>query len=86
MNSGGGVIRFPVSMFERARTVEIANRVSEALARTSPRGVPSVTGPAQRVDGADAADALRRLQDLRNQGLITDGEYGAKRAEILSRL
>jgi hypothetical protein len=34
MNSGGGVIRFPVAVFERGRTVEFANRVSEALART----------------------------------------------------
>jgi hypothetical protein len=32
MNSGGGTIRFPVSVFERGRTLEFANRVSEAIA------------------------------------------------------
>lgn len=29
LNSGGGAIRFPVSVLERSRTVEFANRVSE---------------------------------------------------------
>jgi Short C-terminal domain len=34
----------------------------------------------------DTADALPRLQDLRNQGLITESEFAAKRSEILDRL
>ena len=33
MNSGGGTIRFPVSVFERGRTLEFASRVSSAIAR-----------------------------------------------------
>ena len=36
MNSGGGTITFPVSVFERGRTLEFANHVSEAIARSSP--------------------------------------------------
>ena len=85
MNSGGGLIRFPVSVFERGRTVEFANRVSEAVARTSTRGVsPAPATPG--LPSGTAADSLRHLQDLRDQGLITDSEYTAKRSEILSRL
>ncbi len=86
MNSGGGRISFPVSVFERDRTVEFANRVAEALAQTSSRAsgtAPVATQPAR--SGA-TADALRNLQALHDQGLITDGEFGAKRAEILGRL
>ena len=90
MNSGGGQISFPVSVFERGRTVEFANRVSEALARTSTRATATVvvaSAPANSPEPSDAAaDALRRLQSLHDQGLITDGEFGAKRAEILARL
>lgn len=39
MNSGRGVIRFPVAVFERARTVEFAHRVSEAVARKPEQSV-----------------------------------------------
>jgi hypothetical protein len=33
-----------------------------------------------------AAEALRSLNELHEQGLVTDDEYAAKRAEILGRL
>ncbi len=85
MNSGGGVIRFPVSVFERGRTFEFANRVSEAVARTSPRAAATASIAPIASDG-DPASALRRLEGLRDQGLITEPEYAAKRAEILARL
>ena len=89
MNSGGGTIRFPVSFFERERTVEFGNRVSEAVARTSARGVGNATSLAPRVAGAapvDPEEALTRLESLRGKGLITDSEYAEKRGEILGRL
>jgi hypothetical protein len=82
MNSGGGVIRFPVSVFERGRTVEFANRVSEAVAGIARPGAPAATG----VSRVSASDAMRDLQRLHDQGLITPAEYAAKRSEILARL
>ncbi len=36
--------------------------------------------------GADVKEALRKLTQLFNDGLITTAEYDAKRAEILDRL
>ena len=87
MNSGGGVIRFPVSVLDRSRTLGFANRVSEAVARTSRGGRTSVESsirsPAAR---ADPTEALGHLSKLREQGLISDSEYASKRAEILARL
>jgi Short C-terminal domain len=83
MNSGGGTIAFPVSVFERGKTVEFANRVSEVLARKpSSAGQPQSAPPS----GSDANDALRNLTRLREDGLVTDEEFTAKRAEILARL
>jgi hypothetical protein len=32
------------------------------------------------------ADALRLLEELRAAGLVSDGEYAAKRREILGRI
>ncbi len=86
MNSGGGTIRFPVSVVERARTIEYANRVSEALARTGAGTGQAPVLAAPTAPGVDAGAALRRLQDLRDQRLITESEYEAKRTEILARL
>jgi hypothetical protein len=85
MNSGGGVIRFPVSVFERGRTVEFANRVSDALAGRT-HGVQATAAPAAHDAGAITAEALRHLQGLRDQGLVTESEYAAKRSEILARI
>jgi hypothetical protein len=86
MNGGGGVIRFPVSVFERRRAIEFANRVSEALARTSPRAAATAASVAPSASDGDPAGALRRLEGLRDRGLVTEPEYTAKRAEILARL
>lgn len=83
-NSGGGNIAFPVSFFERSRTVEFANAVSQTLAHGASVGRQS-TAPAMPPAG-DAAARLEQLDALRSQGLISDAEYAAKRSEVLGRL
>jgi hypothetical protein len=86
MNSGGGTIRFPVSVFERGRTLEFASRVSEAIAR-SPKGGRASDGYARPAAAAsDPTGALRQLEQLRSQGLITDSEFAEKRQDVLKRL
>lgn len=85
MNSGGGTITFPVSVFERGRTLEFASRVSEAIARSS-RGGPVTRDVARPAASADPSGALRQLEQLRSQGLITDTEFAAKRQDVLNRL
>jgi hypothetical protein len=86
MNSGGGTMTFPVSVFERGRTLEFANHVSEAIARSS-RGALSARDVEQPVAApTDATGALRQLDQLRTQGLITEAEFTAKRQDVLNRL
>jgi hypothetical protein len=86
MNSGGGLIRFPVSVFERGRTLEFAGRVSEAIARPTRGAIAPDVTTAANPSHADPGTALLDLERLREQGLITDSEYAAKRGEILTRL
>jgi hypothetical protein len=91
MNSGGGAVRFPVSVFERGRTLEFAGRVSETIARTARGqmgafGPAAASAPAARAGPADPSAALRQLDQLRSQGLITDDEFAAKRQAIIDRL
>jgi hypothetical protein len=86
MNSGGGTITFPVSVFERGRTLEFANHVSEAIARSS-RGSLSARDVERPIAAStDAAGALRQLDQLRTQSLITEAEFTAKRQDVLNRL
>ena len=84
MNSGGGTILFPVSVFERSRTVDFANRVSTAVAHTS--GLRDVRPPAPAAASPDPTEALHQLNQLREQRLISESEYDAKRTDILGRL
>ena len=86
MNSGGGLIRFPVSVFERKRTLEFASSVSEAMARSTTSYAPAQSAGGSGLEARDPSAALRDLQRLRDQGLITADEYAAKRREILTRL
>jgi hypothetical protein len=86
MNTGGGTIRFPVSVFQRSLTLEFANRVSEAVAQLSRRPEPSAYSTVPDTDPRDPKDRLVQLSQLRDQGLISADEYAAKRSEILSRL
>jgi hypothetical protein len=85
MNSGGGRIDFPVSFFERGRTFEFANAVSDALAGNG-RGSRSERRIEQSTDAADPEKALRTLDQLRKQGLITEAEYASRREAVLARL
>ncbi len=48
-----------------------------------PATAPYQAGPA---DTEDVADALTKLADLRDRGLVTDAEFAHKKAELLARL
>ncbi len=55
------------------------------LAAVRTRGpVASVTGP--RRDPSDIAERIRHLGELHQAGLVTDDEFSAKKAELLSEL
>ncbi|MBF6599560.1 MAG: RDD family protein [Dehalococcoidia bacterium] len=47
---------------------------------------PARSTPAAMPPGDSPAEALRRLEDLKSRGLITDEEYAVKRATIVDRL
>lgn len=59
----------------------------------SARRTPSVPAPASLVpvgaarrDPADIAERIRHLGELHRAGLVTDGEFGVKKAELLAEL
>ena len=55
------------------------------LATAPPGGWPAPVADAA-ADAPSVADALRLLEELRTAGLVSDGEYAAKRREILDRI
>ncbi len=54
---------------------------------TPPRGVPAA-GPAavRGGEGRSVPEQLLQLDELRRRGIVTDAEFAAKKAELLSRL
>ena len=50
-----------------------------------PADAPATPGPARSLSG-DPLDVLERLADLHRRGVITEAEFGAKKAELLARL
>lgn len=46
----------------------------------------AASGPPKPVSAAEIADQIRHLAELRDQGHITQEEFDAKKAELLSRL
>jgi hypothetical protein len=70
---------------EMGRTRLVANPTAPAAPTMGNPVVPSVVN-ASTNGGARNSSALRELEDLRTQGLITDAEYAQKRAEILRRM
>ncbi len=53
---------------------------------TNPGVNPMVPPVVSAANGGGSASALRELEDLRSQGLITDAEYAQKRTQILQRM
>ena len=55
-------------------------------APTPAPGPAPATEPVAPVPTADAAAAIRQLGELRDQGLISDEEFEAKKRELLARI
>jgi Short C-terminal domain len=69
---------------KRGRTQDDKNAVADFVAEVKGRmkgGTPtSSSSPAQ----PDLADQLRRLGELRNEGLLTDEEFEAQKQKLLA--
>lgn len=86
---------FKKAMLEAKHELEIElNRATMPPVRSSdgapaapPAAAPADPAPTPQADTADeVADALGRLGDLRDRGILTPEEFEAKKAELLARL
>lgn len=57
---------------------QFADAINNQSKKVTPTAGPELVG--------DAIDQISRLAELRDRGLITDGEYQAKRSELLDRI
>jgi len=71
---------------ELARAMEQANRLARQAAEdlTKLVGDPRAPRPPRRSDSP--VELIRELGRLRDEGLITDEEFQAKKADLLSRV
>ena len=80
---------FKKAMLEAKHELELElTRPTMPPMRSEPApAVPAAPVPTPEIDTSDeVADALARLGDLRDRGVITPEEFEAKKAELLSRL
>lgn len=76
----------------RAPTSRPTRRPGRVSSDTPPAGVPVARAPRSRTPGSGSAEAmsvpaqLLQLDELRRRGVLTDAEFSAKKAELLSRL
>ncbi|MGW8888893.1 DUF4429 domain-containing protein [Streptomyces sp. NPDC055749] len=69
-------------------SLPFAAAVLESVRRRqpSPATAPAALVGAVRRDPADIAERIRHLGELHQAGLVTDDEYGAKKAQLLAEL
>jgi uncharacterized membrane protein YdbT with pleckstrin-like domain len=84
-------LEFRNAMMARRMAAEGAVDGSTSVAASpvvaaTPAATPSAPDPAAVVGTADAAAAIRQLGLLRDQGLISDEEFEAKKRELLARI
>jgi hypothetical protein len=63
-----------------------ASVAAPRVVAATPAATPAAPDPAAVVGTADAAAAIRQLGELRDQGLISDEEFEAKKRELLARI
>jgi hypothetical protein len=80
-----GWIGLVIVLFLKPGAVEAARSTVSAVAAPTPVFMtPSVSMPTG--SGRDAASRLAELEELRERGLITEGEYTARRTAILQEI
>ena len=84
-SAGGSFGRINDTAYKPSQTREFVARIQDRLEQVQAPEQGGVAGPPTS-DAGDAAASLRQLQALKDQGLLTDPEYGEKRQEILKRL
>jgi len=83
-------LRTNVTVFASGNTIDFriahqeAQRFKEAIMQLVLAGPPSMSSsPPAAPPALDVADQIRRLGELRDQGLLTDEEFVAKKKQIL---
>lgn len=69
-----------ITQLLKARAAEIADYVRERAGGGTATATPAAPAPASE---PDAADQIRKLADLRDQGILTEEEFSAKKQQIL---
>ncbi len=85
-NNGGGSIVTRIAYVDRRAASEFAQVVTGVLAGLPPPGSQPFPQALSEFADGDPRDALRRLAQLRDEGLIGGDDYERKKQEILARL
>jgi hypothetical protein len=83
---GGPVDLASLKRLDEAERGEARPFAPEPFEAGPPQGEASPQGSAAPVAGSDVLSTIERLSEMRRKGILTEGEYTAKKAELLARL
>ena len=70
-------------MYPRERADEIGDLVRSKLDRSSAMTAPAASAPTAQPAATSLADEIRKLGELRNEGLLTDEEFEEQKRRLL---
>jgi membrane protein YdbS with pleckstrin-like domain len=84
-SAGGSFGKISDTAYKPSQTKEFVARLQDRIKQVQVGEQGGIAGPPTSATG-DPAGSLRQLESLKDQGLLSDDEYAAKRQEILKRL
>lgn len=72
--------------FDDHRNKKIRQQILQIRANLFPNGLPVQQAEQEPPKGDDVVTSIKKLGELRDQGLLTDDEFTAKKRELLDRL
>ena len=82
--AGGGVKDLDLAFADESGSAQSATAAPQRAAAAAPAAAPAA--PAAKPAPIDPIERMRQLKNLHAEGLITDQEFQAKRAEILNKV
>ena len=77
------VVELLTPLVSEARSKKTVERQSQYVHQMTPGFAPAVPQQTTPAQAPDVADQLRKLADLRDQGILTDDEFAAQKAKLL---
>ncbi len=79
-----GIARMSIRAAQRRGDLDAVNRLNAQIIELQTTGTVTMGGPASGGAGESRLDRIQKLADLHERGALTDAEFAAEKAKVLS--